>query len=190
MPMMSTFEIHVVVVCILFIFVIITAAAIAATLYPLPDNHSEGEVLSELFFDIDNRVKNDATLYWLLEKYCQDAFSGFIWMRFSNAKQSSAVARITIAMNEENTRKCNRELLRRNRDIEAFRKVNVSAEEIEKKYTQLKLRCFDTDAGYNFSNLIIQQGLRAEWVIDNDEHWGVRFILRETNYQVHSLGRL
>jgi len=187
---MSTFETHVIVVCILLVFIVGTAAAIAATLYPLPSNHSEGESLSEVFFEIDSRIKSDATLYWLLEKYCQDAFSGFIWMRFGNAKRSSAVARITIAMNEENTRKYNKALLKRNRDIEAFRKVSKTAEEIEKEYTQLKLRCFDTDAGYNFSNLIMQQGLKAEWVVENDEHWGVRFVLRDTNYHIHSLGRL
>lgn len=187
---MTNFETYVLLMCGLLVVIVATASGIAATLYPMPSNYDDERQLEEVFFEIDDRVKNDATLYWLLEKYCQDAFSGFIWMRFSNAKQASAVARITIAMSQENTRRYNKVIEKRNRDINSFKKVSRSLEDIEKEFSQLKLRCFDTDAGHNFSNLITQQGINVEWVVESDERWGARFVLRATNYPLHTLGHL
>ncbi len=161
-----------------------------AIFYPLPGESNYIPRVMETFFEIDARVKDDNIRYWLLEKYTQDSIASVVRRLSSCYGEESNVARITIGMDQANHLKYSREMDKYYANIEKSIRQTRSMSEIEKTYTQLRLRCYETDAGYAFSKIIMKEGLRAEWVTHTDEEWGVRFFLGKDKKPFHILGRL
>lgn len=161
-----------------------------ALFYPMPGERGFVPRIMETFFEIDPQVKEDNIRYWLLEKYTQDSIAGVVRRLSSYQNDESPVARVTIGMDQANNLKYSREMDTYYANIENGIRQPRTMSEIEKTYTQLRLRCYDTEAGYAFSKIIVREGVRAEWIIRSDEEWGIRFFLGRDKKPFHVLGRL
>ena len=114
---------------------------IHATFFPIkPIKVNEG--CYELYFEIDSRVKADATLYWLLDKYFQDAANGIIWTQLDKQGEDIPVARASFGMDSVNRAKYDKTMSQYLKEVESLKKPTKTKEEIKIEFARLKLRCF------------------------------------------------